>query len=153
MRKMFGHAGWREISDQKYYFRSMWEANFARYLQFLKDQKQIKSWKHEPLTFWFEEIKRGVRSYLPDFLVIENDGRGHWVEVKGYMDPKSLTKIKRFRKYYPQQELRVIDKKWFAENGGKLAILIPGWEKLQHKNPNHDIVNLKFKPMCIAKWK
>ena len=129
MRSTFGHAAWREIAGQKYYFRSIWENNYARYLQFLKDHKQIKDWKHEPLTFWFEEIKRGVRSYLPDFMVIENDDRGYWVEVKGYYDSKSLTKIKRFRKYYPQHELRLIDKKWFAQNGKKLHSLIPGWEK------------------------
>jgi len=43
--------------------------------------------------------------------------------VKGYYDAKSLTKIKRFRKYFPTEKLRLIDAKWFKANSKKLAIL------------------------------
>lgn len=74
----------------------------------------IKGWEHEPKCFWFNEIKRGTRSYLPDFKVSLHDGSHYWVEVKGYFDSKSLTKIKRFRKYYPQEKLVVVSKEWFA---------------------------------------
>lgn len=122
------HAGWREIDGEKYYFRSRWEANYGKYLAFLKQQKQIANWEHEPKTFWFEEIKRGVRSYLPDFQVFENDGTWHWIEVKGYYDSKSLTKIKRFRKYYPEEELRLVDKNWFSKNSKKLSLAVKNWE-------------------------
>lgn len=73
----------------------------------------IKAWEHEPKTFWFNEIKRGTRSYLPDFKVTVPDGSHYWVEVKGYFDSKSLTKIKRFNKYYPQERLLVVSKEWF----------------------------------------
>ena len=62
--------GWREIGGKRKYFRSKWESNYARYLQFLKEHKQIEDWHHECETFWFEGIKRGVCSYLPDFKVI-----------------------------------------------------------------------------------
>src|SRR5690606_8292944 len=48
------------------FFRSSWEANYARYLNFLKSQGHIYKWEFEPDTFWFESIRRGVRSYLPD---------------------------------------------------------------------------------------
>lgn len=126
--RKFSNAGWREIAGEKYYLRSKWEANFARYLQWLQDNKSILSWEHETKTFWFEEIKRGVRSYLPDFMVINFDSSHYWVEVKGYYDAKSLTKIKRFRKYYPQEELRLIDKEWFAKNSKKFNGLIQNWE-------------------------
>lgn len=85
-------------------------------MQFLKETCQIKEWEHEPKTFWFEEIRRGVRSYLPDFKVTKNDGKHYWVEVKGYMDSKSKTKIKRFKKYYPEEELHVLDSVWFIKN-------------------------------------
>lgn len=122
------HQGYRMISGQKIYFRSAWEANYARYLEQLKTFNQIQGWEHEPQTFWFEEIKRGVRSYLPDFKVIRLDGTHFWVEVKGYYDSKSLTKIKRFRKYYPNEELRLIDKNWFRLNSKNMVRLIPGWE-------------------------
>lgn len=120
-------AGWREIGGKRCYFRSKWEANYARYLEFLKHQKQILDWEHEPKTFWFDDIRRGVCSYLPDFKVIENDHKQNWIEVKGYMDARSLTKIKRFRKYYPDEILRIIDGKWFKANNKKLKWL-PGWE-------------------------
>ena len=68
------------------------------------------------------------------------------------MDPKSLTKIKRFRKYYPDHELRVIDKKWFTKNGKKLSSLIPTWEKSQDKNSIYDMVALKYS-MYGPRWK
>ena len=121
-------AGWRDIGGERVYFRSRWEANYARYLQFLLEQKAISAWQHEPETFWFLSIKRGVRSYLPDFKIIENDGSHHWVEVKGYMDPKSQTKLKRFAKYYPQEKLTVVSKDWFSRNAPKLRGFISDWE-------------------------
>lgn len=107
---------WHVIADRRIFFRSEWEAKFAKFLQFLKEQNVIKEWEHEPETFWFEEIKRGTRSYLPDFKVTRTDGTHYWVEVKGYFDSKSLTKIKRFGKYYPKEELVVVTKKWFLES-------------------------------------
>jgi formylmethanofuran dehydrogenase subunit A len=53
---------------------------------------------------------------MPDFLVTKTDGTTYWVEVKGYMDAKSLTKIKRFKKYYPLETLVVVDADWFKTN-------------------------------------
>lgn len=109
-------AAWRTIGGKRIYFRSQWEMNYARYLEFLKQKGLIIEWEHEPHTFWFEEIKRGVRSYMPDFKVYDPDGSHYWVEVKGWMDPKSVTKIKRLKKYYPNERLEVVGKKWFADN-------------------------------------
>jgi hypothetical protein len=120
--------GYREINGNKIYFRSRWEANYGRYLEFLKKNGNIFDWEHEPKTFWFESIKRGVRSYLPDFRIIAHDKTHYWVEVKGYFDAKSLTKIKRFKKYYPEETLEIVDKNWFSKNAKKLAGLIAGWE-------------------------
>lgn len=120
--------GMREIGGKKVSCRSGWEANYARYLQFLKENGNIKEWLHEPQTFWFHKIKRGTRSYLPDFKVIENDGSHYWVEVKGYMDAKSQTKLRRFEKYYPEEKLVLIQRPWFQENTPKLKNFIGGWE-------------------------
>lgn len=100
--------GWHTINDRRFYFKSSWEEIFARYLQFLKENNEIQEWEYEPQTFWFEQIKRGTRSYLPDFKITRLDSTHYWVEVKGYMDSKSHTKIKRFKKYYPQERLIVI---------------------------------------------
>ena len=53
-------AGWREIGGQRIYARSRWEANYARYLEWLRANGSIAKWEHEPETFWFEGIKRGT---------------------------------------------------------------------------------------------
>lgn len=121
-------GGWREIGGVKKYYRSRWEANYARYLDWLKQKGEIADWKHEPTTFWFENIKRGVRSYLPDFLVTENNGKQVYHEVKGWMDPKSKTKLKRMAKYYPDVQILLIDKSAYTALKRALAGLISGWE-------------------------
>lgn len=127
-KKNFFSSGYRQIGIRRLYFRSRWEANYARYLEFLKMKGEIKEWLHEPKTFWFESIKRGVRSYLPDFKVIDNQNAHKWVEVKGYYDKRSITKIKRFKRYFPNETLELIDKEWFQLNSPQLKKIIPYWE-------------------------
>jgi len=120
--------GWRTVAGKKNYYRSRWEANYARHLQLLKQMKKIKKWEHEPETFWFAAIKRGVRSYLPDFRITQMDGTIIFHEVKGWMDRKSKTKIKRMAKYHPNVTLIVIGPKEYKaiEKWGK--DLIKEWE-------------------------
>lgn len=110
------NAGWRVIGGFRIYFRSGWEVKVAMFLQHRQEGLQIEKWEYEPQTFWFLEIKRGCRSYKPDFKVTEFDGSHYWLEVKGYMDPKSKTKIKRFHKYYPNEKLIILDSVWFTKN-------------------------------------
>lgn len=121
-------AGWREIGGYKKYYRSRWEANYARYLEWLRGTGAIKEWLHEPETFWFESIKRGVRSYLPDFKVTQDDGSIEYHEVKGWMDAKSATKLKRMAKYHPEIKMVLIQKKEYTEIAVKLGSIITGWE-------------------------
>jgi len=121
-------AGWRQIGDVRKYYRSRWEANYARYLQWLKENGQIKDWKHETETFWFEEIRRGVRSYLPDFRVWENDGTSCLHEVKGWMDDRSKTSLKRMAKYHPDQKIILIREKNYNEIKRKVSRIIKEWE-------------------------
>lgn len=109
------------------FFRSSWEANYARYLNLLKSRGVVLSWDYEPETFWFEAVRRGARSYLPDFRVTTKDGT-YYVEVKGWMDKKSKTKLKRMAKYYPKVDLRVVGKKEYCGIERQLAGAIPGWE-------------------------
>ena len=108
-------AGWREIGGKNKFYRSRWEANYARYLEWMKSNGNISDWAHEPKTFWFDGIKRGSVSYLPDFHVIENSGDEAYHEVKGWMDDRSKTKIKRMAKYHPTVELIVIATKQYNE--------------------------------------
>ena len=104
-------SGWYEINGKKYYFRSSWEVLYARYLEFLLISKEIKKWEYEPETFWFNNIKRGVRSYLPDFRITKNNEEIEYHEIKGWMDDKSKTKIKRMAKYYPDVILLIFKDK------------------------------------------
>lgn len=120
-------SGTRE--DLGIYVRSAWEANYARYLNFLKASGQISGWRYEPKTFEFVAIKRGTRTYTPDFEVTLPDGRVQWHEVKGWMDQKSRTRLDRMAKYFPNETVLIIGEKWFRDaywNG--LSGTIQGWE-------------------------
>ena len=109
------------------YFRSSWEANYARYLMWLQARGEIERWEYEPETFWFEAIKRGVRSYKPDFKVWEK-GRIYYVEIKGWMDAKSKTKLRRMKKYHPSVEVQVVNERQYVALARTLSRLIPNWE-------------------------
>ena len=116
-------------------FRSKMEANYARYLNFLKARKVITDWKYESKTFWFEGIRRGTVSYLPDFEVFYPDMRGssssrtEFHEVKGRMDSKSATKLKRMKKYHPDVKVIMIDVPSYKKIVSECAGAIHGWEK------------------------
>ncbi len=112
---------WVELGGKKYYFRSAWEERFARWLQACEDRDWLLSWAYEPRTFWFLKIKRGVRSYKPDFRVKWKNGDLVWYEVKGFMDKRSATKLKRMAKYYPGTKVVVVGPDWF--NSGSV---LPG---------------------------
>lgn len=122
-------AGWRVIGPHRKYYRSMWEANYARYLEWLRERGEIQFWEHEPTTFWFDGIKRGVMSYKPDFRVIEKDGRAVWHEVKGWMDARSKTTLSRMKKYHPSEVVIVIDGPQIKAIDRKVSHLILGWER------------------------
>lgn len=121
-------AGWREIGGKRNYYRSRWEANYARYLQWLKDRGEIADWAHEPETFWFEAIKRGVRSYKPDFRVWEKSGASNLHEVKGWMDARSKTTLARMAKYHPDQTIILIDGNQYRLIRRSVMGLIADWE-------------------------
>lgn len=110
------------------YFRSSWEANWARYLNWLKAHGKIAGWEFEPKTFEFVKIKRGSKFYTPDFLVTAVDGSQVWHEVKGYMDARSATKLKRMAKYFPQERVELIDKDRYRNIAQQVAQFIPTWE-------------------------
>lgn len=120
-----GNGSHETIGGKDYYFRSSWEVVYANYLEFLLNKKQIKKWEYEVDTFWFEKIRRGVRSYKPDFKITNLNGKVEYHEVKGWMDPKSATKIKRMSIYYPDIKLVIIGKDEYKE--------IKKWERLFNK--------------------
>ena len=92
-------GGYRK--DLKQYFRSKMEANVARYFN-LRECK----WEYEPVEYFFNKIKRGQRYYKPDFVLYYLDDH-FLVEVKGWFRPKDKTKLRRFKKYYPEEFARL----------------------------------------------
>src|SRR5574343_130953 len=92
---------WYIKGAKKYYMKSKWEYNYALYLDFLVSKGLLLEWEYEPDAFWFESIKSGIRKYTPDFKLYNLDGSIEYREVKGWMDSKSKTKLKRMAKYYP----------------------------------------------------
>jgi len=100
------------------YFRSSWEANYARYLNFIKEP-----WKYEGKE-WEFPVKRGTRFYKCDFYL---PTRNEYHEVKGYMDKQSKTKLNRMKKYYPEVKIVLIGADEYKEIA-KFKNLVSGWE-------------------------
>lgn len=101
--------GWAEFpGGKRYYLKSSWELRYANLLESLLKSGSIKSWTYEEDTFWFEKIRRGVRSYTPDFKITNLDDTIEYHEVKGWMDAKSKTKLNRMRIYHPNIKVLVI---------------------------------------------
>lgn len=128
-------SGWRIIGKIKYYYRSLYEINFAHFLEWQRRQGLIKDWLHEPRTFEFpkDAYKLGPFYYKPDFKVIDCDGSHRWVEVKGFLNPASKKKIARFNKHHGKAEglIELIGPEWFkAAFKQGLNKIIPGWESL-----------------------
>lgn len=130
MRKGYSRGKMGKRADlNNLYVRSSWEANYARYLNFLLEKKQIYKWEYEPDTFIFEQIKRGTRSYMPDFKIWEaEESAPYYIEVKGWLDQKGKTKLERMAKYYPQIKIIVIGAKEYKILASQIKPFIPLWE-------------------------
>lgn len=86
-KKVDGRRFWSERLQIP--FRSNWEIDLAEMLTDLDIR-----FEYEPKRFYF----RGEgESYLPDFYLPDYNV---WIEVKGYMDKRSLRRVKLFKKYH-----------------------------------------------------
>ena len=117
-------SGHYDINGKDIHFRSKWEANYALYLDFLVKQKHIKCWEFEPDRFLFEKIITGTRTYIPDFKIYHFDDSFEYHEVKGWLDSKSKTKLKRMKKYFPQIKMILIDKEAYYDIKKKVGKLL-----------------------------
>jgi hypothetical protein len=125
------HGGRRSDLDGRY-FRSAWEANYCRYLNWLVDQWEIIGWEYEVDTFVFHGETRGAITYRPDFKVTERDGSVVYHEVKGWMDGPSKTRLARMAKHYPDVKVIVIGEDEYRAIA-KWKGLIPEWEEPKDK--------------------
>lgn len=121
-------ASWRTIGTVRKFFRSSWEANYARYLEMLRQRGEIISWEHEPAAFKFAVEGTKCTSYLPDFRITHLGGSVEFHEVKGWKDADSMLKLERMVIYHPLVFVKVIDKAWFSANARDLKNQIPDWE-------------------------
>lgn len=111
-----GKVGFRD--DINHFVRSTWEANFARFLQFMKID-----YEYEKHRFKLSNDS----AYSPDFFIKDS---GLFIEIKGYMDDKSKEKIKLFRKEYPQYKLKILGVNEYPKFKEIFHIFrIKGWEK------------------------
>jgi hypothetical protein len=97
------------------YFRSNWEANYARIL----NEMNI-SWEFEKHTF---DLSNGM-TYTPDFKISDTK----FVEIKGIMDETSKEKIHLFLLEYPQYELDLIDEEKYRTLRNLFKHKISNWE-------------------------
>lgn len=76
--------------------RSSWEADVMRVLKLYKI-----NFEFEPTEFQFPPDARGKTSaYLPDIYLNKTD---EFIEVKGYLDSRGRNKLRKFKKYYPNE--------------------------------------------------
>ena len=108
------NGGKREDLNNKY-FRSNWEANYARILN-----EQSVFWEYEAHTF---DLSDGT-SYTPDFKLSEKK----FVEVKGWWDDDSKHKIELFLKEYPDYELDLIGESEYYSLRSLFKHKITEWE-------------------------
>lgn len=108
------NGGKREDLNNQY-FRSNWEANYARILN-----EQNIVWQYESETF---QLSNGT-SYTPDFKINDNK----FVELKGWYDNDSKQKIELFLKEYPQYELDLIGETEYYSLRNLFKHKIPKWE-------------------------
>lgn len=89
------------------FLRSTWEASCFRWIRYTHPDWLIE---YEPHTFSFAPfgILKGTVSYMPDFKITPPNGNYFYIEVKGgFLKAQDCTKIKRFRKYYPEEFKRL----------------------------------------------
>lgn len=84
------------------FFRSGAEVTLAKYFK-LRGWR----WEYEPEEFLFP-MPRGTVCFTPDFRVWLDDTHYKWVEMKGWFDSKTKTKLRRFAKFYPEHCKRLV---------------------------------------------
>lgn len=109
------------------FYRSRWEFNTSLWLDELKRRGEVLDWSYEKHEFQFKGIKRGTRFYKPDFWVKEQNSE-YFIEVKGFLDGKSITALSRMARYYPSVTVLLMNKAKYAEIESEFGHL-EGWER------------------------
>lgn len=126
-----------EIGGQSFTFKSSWEYGIALRLDSLKSENVISDWQYEPEHFVFNDCKRGIRSYCPDFKVTYPDGE-FYIEVKGWEMKNAMKRIEMFKERYPQIKLYLINGKEYNRILSEAGYLRRRAEQIKRLQDNHD---------------
>ena len=93
-------------------FRCEFEYRWAMYQQYRKDRGEILDWDYEVKSESYNFAELGYEtepfSYLPDFLLTENDGAKIVQECKGKLEAKDIEKFKRVQQSFPDDRLELV---------------------------------------------
>ena len=91
--------------------RNKWEQEYHNLLSVMLRAKIIQAFYYEPegYRFWLSDAPK--TTYLPDFVVITNDGRVFVIEVKGYVRRDSKHIFIWASQKYPQYRFIMVTKK------------------------------------------
>lgn len=133
--------------DLNRYFRSKWEANYARILNY-----ENKSWKYEEHQFTFYDNKGSIICvYTPDFYHADE-----FIEIKGHAESnfywlcnclrcnRDKLRVSLFLENHTDKKFRIIGKEEYKELTLKYDKVIKNWEKpgdLTHEKQNYVIEN------------
>lgn len=121
-------SGYR--NDLQQYFRSTWESNYVRYLNFVG-----LKWEYESHRFpFYDETGDIICVYIPDFYV-----NNEFIEIKDHAESNSYWSCdcKRCKRdkmkmamflSYPQHSIRMIEKAEYKEINNKYRMIVPFWE-------------------------
>ena len=103
--------------DLNCYFRSSWEANYARILNFEKEK-----WVYEKDHF---ELSNET-TYTPDFYL---NNMNLYIEVKGYWRDDAKEKFLLFKKEYSKLKIKLIEEEQYKELINKYRYIVNNLEK------------------------
>lgn len=120
--------------DLDMYFRSTWEANYARILNY-----ENTNWSYEGTRFSLLDESGDISAvYTPDFFTDK------WIEIKGHAKAaddwdcncsrcdRDKLKMLLFAEQYPDEEIELIGKKEYRLLCSKYASVILNWEKTSY---------------------
>ena len=127
------HSKGSKRKDLNRYFRSTWEANYARILNYNNVE-----WEYETKHFSLLDDGEIVAVYTPDFWIDK------WIEIKGHADAadtwtcncsrcdRDKLKMMLFAEQYPDEKIEMIGKKEYRELCSKYGAVVPNWEKTSY---------------------
>lgn len=130
------------FGDREYRFRSSWEKNLAFYFEYLKVNKIIYDWYYENDIFRFPKNEYGIISYKPDFLIYKNEEDKKYIELKGWLDEKSLKRLELMTRFYPSVDIELYDEKKYNEIKSEFSNKIP-WDDVT-RNENKERCKCKI---------